>query len=175
MRSSFSSIPANRQTEKLTYLQSVPSDATGGAALWQHHSAKWNLMAGADVDRIEGTDTDHLLPTGLRVGGGVQVQRGGFAQADAELGPVRLFAGARESLVGHDNFFSPSAGAAYGHKRLRLRSSVYRSFRAPTLNELYRSFRQGYAVLEYPRCSQKPSLFWVRNSIRLIHFDPFQA
>ncbi len=145
---SFSSVAANRQTERLTYLQSVPSDATGGAVLWQHHSLKWNLTGGADADRIQGTDTDHLIPTGQRVGGGVQVERGLFGQGDVEIGPVRLYAGGRETLIGHSNFFAPTAGIAYGHGRLRLRGSVYRSFRAPTLNELYRSFSAGNTFTE---------------------------
>ena len=37
---------------------------------------RWNLMAGADADRLEGTSTDHVVPTGQRVGGGTQLQHG---------------------------------------------------------------------------------------------------
>ena len=73
--STFSSVNAARNIEKLTYQQTVPSDATGGAVLWQHHKVKWDLLGGADADRIEGTDTDRLVPTGLSVGGGIQVER----------------------------------------------------------------------------------------------------
>ena len=142
--SSFSAVSANRNTERLTYLQTVPSEALTGAALWRHHEAKWDLLAGADVNRVEGTSTDHLVPAGLRVGGGTQLQHGVFAQADATFGLARFFAGLRQSFAGQDSrFVSPSAGAAVGGKRLRLRGSVYRAFRAPTLNELYREFRVG--------------------------------
>jgi outer membrane cobalamin receptor len=142
--SSFSSVSADRNTERLTYLQSAPSDATGGAAMWQHHQRKWNLLAGADVDRVQGTSTDHLVPTGLREGGGIQLQHGVFAQADALLGPVRLFGGLRHSVAGEgSNFLSPSAGLSVARKSLRLRGSVYRAFRAATLNELFREFRVG--------------------------------
>jgi len=142
--SSFSSVSSNRQTERLTYTQSVPSQGSGGAGYWQHHETRWNLTAGGDVDRVSGTDTDHLIPSGLRISGGSQLQHGLFAQADAELGPFRLFAGMRHSFTGQGNqFLSPSAGAAFAHKRLRVRSSVYRAFRAPTLNELYRNFSVG--------------------------------
>jgi outer membrane receptor protein involved in Fe transport len=40
-------------------------------------------------------------------------------------------------------FVSPSAGLVVGRRSLRLRGSVYRAFRAPTLNELFREFRVG--------------------------------
>ncbi len=142
--STFSSVTNNRNTERLTYAQTVPSDAVGGAALWQHHNSRWNLLGGADVDRAAGTDTDHLVPSGLRVAGGTQLQHGVFAQTDATFGPAKLFAGLRHTFAGGDNrFLSPNAGFVLGRKSLRLRGSVYRAFRAPTLNELYREFRVG--------------------------------
>jgi outer membrane cobalamin receptor len=142
--STFSSVTADRNTDRLSFTQTVPSDATGGAAMWQHHAATWNLLGGADVDRIGGTSTDHLIPPGARVGGGVQLQHGLFTQADATFGPARFFAGVRHTFAGEDSrFLSPSGGFAVGHKRLRARGSIYRSFRAPTLNELFREFRAG--------------------------------
>ena len=52
----------------------------------------------------------------------------------------------RHQFTGQDTtFISPSAGFVAGRGRLRARGSVYRSFRAPTLNELFRTFRQGNA------------------------------
>jgi outer membrane cobalamin receptor len=150
--STFSSVLNNRNTERLTYTQTVPSEAEGGAAFWQHRAGGWSLVGGTDMNRVDGTDTDHLLPTGLRVGGGTQLQNGFFAQADGTWGPVHLYGGLRESLVHQrttsDNFLSPSAGAAYSRHRLRLRAAVYRAFRAPTLNELYRSFSVGNTFTE---------------------------
>ena len=140
----FDSVTNNRNTDRLTYSQTVPSDAVGGAFLWQHHERKWNLMAGADADRLGGTSTDHVIPTGQRVGGGTQLQHGIFGQADVSLGPVKLFAGVRHSFAGMGNqFLSPNGGFVVGKKSLRARGSVYRSFRAPTLNELYRDFSAG--------------------------------
>jgi outer membrane receptor protein involved in Fe transport len=112
--------------------------------MFQHHSLRWNVLAGADVDRLSGTSTDHLIPPGARIGGGVQLQHGVYSQADATLGPARFFGGLRHSFAGQDSkFLSPSGGFSLGHKRLRARGSAYRSFRAPTLNELYREFRAG--------------------------------
>jgi outer membrane cobalamin receptor len=150
--STFSTVLNNRNTERLTYTQSVPSQAEGGAGIWQRHQDRWNFLAGADVARVHGIDTDHLLPAGQRVGGGSQLQNGVFGQVDGTLGPVHLYAGARGSFTGqgtqHTDFLSPSAGAAYGWHRWRLRGSVYRAFRAPTLNELYRSFSVGNTFTE---------------------------
>lgn len=135
----FSSIAANRNSERLTYHQTVPSEAGGGAMYWSHRESHWHVVGGGDAQRVDGTSTDHLFPTGLRVGGGTQVEHGVFGQGDFKAGPARLFAGYRQEL-GRAN---PSAGLVFGHGRIRARGSVYRSFRSPTLNELYREFRVG--------------------------------
>ena len=150
--STFSTVLNARNTERLTYTQSVPSQGEGAAGLWQRRESKWNVLGGADVERVHGVDTDHLLAAGLRTGGGSQLQNGIFGQVDGELGPVHLYAGARGSFTGqgsqHTSFLSPSAGVAYGRRRWRLRGSAYRAFRAPTLNELYRSFSVGNTFTE---------------------------
>ena len=159
-RSSFSAVTADRNRETLSYLQTVPSEAVGGAALWQHHQRTWNLLGGADVYRVEGTSTDHLVPTGERVGGGTQLQHGVFGQADLQLGPARFYAGLRHSFTGQDStFLSPSGGFSIGRGRLRARGSVYRSFRAPTLNELFREFRAGNAITRANPLLRPESLF----------------
>jgi outer membrane receptor protein involved in Fe transport len=146
--SSFSAIPANRNSETITFRQTVPSEATGGAALWQHTTSRWNLLGGADVYRTEGFNTD-AFPTIKRVAGGTLLQHGVFAQSDVTLGWAKLFVGGRHSFAGQDRtFFSPSAGIIAGRHRWRGRASVYRSFRAPTLNELYREFRVGNTITQ---------------------------
>ncbi len=150
-RASFSSISsmggAGRQTERLTSLQSVPSEATGAAGYWRKSAQRWNLTTGGDYVRAEGYSYETLFPTGNRAGGGVQNQYGLFAQADAAFGAWRLFGGFRGHDPGNSHaFWMPSGGAAYGRERWRWRASAYRAFRAPTLNELYREFRAGNAV-----------------------------
>jgi len=143
-RAGFSAIGAGRNSERVTMFQTVPSDAIGAAAFWRHGEARWHLLAGADTQRVEGTSTDRLVPTGARVGGGTILQHGIFGQFDYRAGPAEFFLGARHQFTGGgETFFSPSAGFAIGRGRWRTRGSVYRSFRAPTLNELYREFRQG--------------------------------
>lgn len=146
---SFSTILAGRNSETLSSRQTVPSEATSGALLYRRAFTGANILAGADVVRVEGWSTD-ALPTGLRrVGGGVQLQHGVFGQANATKGPMQFFAGLRHQFTGQGStFLSPSGGATYRRGLVRLRASAYRSFRAPTLNELFREFRQGNAVTQ---------------------------
>lgn len=149
-RSGFSSLNATRTTERPTFTQEVPSEDTGAAGLWRHSSTPWNLVLGGDVHRASGVDRDTLFPTGERVGGGHLWQHGLFAQTDVGLGRrARLFAGLRHDFTGQGNtFLSPSAGLAVNAGPFRWRSSVFRSFRAPTLNELYRTFAVGNTVTQ---------------------------
>ncbi|MBM3774032.1 MAG: TonB-dependent receptor [Acidobacteria bacterium] len=159
-RSAFSAIGAGRRTETLTFRQTVPAEGTGGAAVWRRSGGRWNGLAGGDVFRVAGYSTDSLFPSGRRVGGGEQLQHGVFLQGDFAAGPAQFFLGARHHFTGQDrNFFSPSAGLAAGRGRLRARASVYRSFRAPTLNELFREFRAGNAVTQANAALRPETLF----------------
>jgi outer membrane cobalamin receptor len=144
--STYSSVSADRNTERLTALQHVPEEDIGGAAYWQHHGKDWHAVGGADFDGVHGISYDTSLSTGvLTKNGGTLVEHGIFAQGDYEIGPARLFAGMRHQFTGQngETFISPNAGVSVGLKDFRLRASGYRSFRAPTLNELYRPFRVG--------------------------------
>ena len=144
---SFSAIGSGRRTETLSYLQEVPSQSSGGSTFWTRASRHFHALAGADVERDQGTSIDTLYPSGLRIGGGNRLQHGVFGQVDFDAGPVKLFGGLRHSFTGGgDRFVSPSAGAVVGRRRWRARGSAYRSFRAPTLNELYREFRVGNTI-----------------------------
>lgn len=149
--STFSSVSASRNFETLTSKQTVPVQDTGGAVYWQHHAKRWNTIAGTDVDDTHGVSYDYSYSTHiLTPGGGTLVEHGEFAQGDLALGPARFFAGVRQEFTGQhgDTFVSPNAGVAVGWKQLRFRASGYRSFRAPTLNELYRAFRVGNALTQ---------------------------
>ncbi len=143
----FSAVAADRASERVTFRQTVPAEAVGAAALWQRTRPGWSLLGGADVYRVEGWSTDRLEPAGMRVGGGRQLQYGAYAQGSGRLGPARLHVGARQASAGRGGqFFSPNAGVAVARGPWRGRASVYRGFRAPTLNELYREFRVGNAI-----------------------------
>jgi outer membrane receptor protein involved in Fe transport len=150
-RAGFSAIPAGRNTETLTFRQSVPAQAGGGSAVYRHSGSSWSGVFGADMNRVNGISYDFLNPTGVRSGGGTINQRGFFGQTDFRYKDLRVFLGAREQLTGLTNraqFFSPSAGFTYGRGEWRTRGSVYRALRSPTLNELYREFRAGNTVTQ---------------------------
>jgi outer membrane cobalamin receptor len=146
---SFSALAADRNSERLTSWQSVPSQAAGGGAYLRGLRSPVRWTAGLDVQDVSGTSVDYLVPTGQRVGGGSQRQTGLFGQAEGKLAKLQWFAGARaHNAGGAGDFFAPSGGLTYGSGRWRLRSSAYRSFRAPTLNELYREFRAGNTITQ---------------------------
>lgn len=146
-RASFSAIAAGRLSERLTSRQSVPAESTGAAGFYRRAASRWNVLAGGDFLRAEGYSRETLIPTGFRLGGGVQTQYGLFTQGDYAHGPLRVFGGLRGQDAGNGTaFWSPSGGAALALAKWRLRGSAYRAFRAPTLNELYREFRAGNAV-----------------------------
>jgi outer membrane receptor protein involved in Fe transport len=158
-RSGFSTILNNRNLERVSFLQTVPASAVGGAAYWRHNSSRWNGLAGTDVMRVEGKSID-AFPAITRVGQGRQLQHGRFLQGDVKAGPARFFLGARHHVPSEDRqFFSPSFGLTAGKGGWRGRGSVYRSFRAPTLNELYREFRQGNAVTQANALLKPESIF----------------
>lgn len=145
--SDYSAVAANRNSERVTLIQTVPTNGNGADLLWNHHGSFWNTAVGADVNQNRGFSDEASLPTGYKVSGGTVLQHGEFVQTDLQWRGARFFLGARHQFTGQDRqFFSPSGGFAYGRGRWRTRGSVYRAFRAPTLNELYRQFRVGNTV-----------------------------
>lgn len=143
--SDYSSVAADRNSEHLVSTQTVPESALGGSGVYTHTQARFDVTAGADAEQDRGFSTDRFSPTSIRVTGGSLLEHGEFIQGDLNEGPVRFFAGARHQYTGQDGhqFFNPSAGFTVGKHGWRGRGSVYRAFRSPTLNELYRQFRVG--------------------------------
>lgn len=146
--STFSSVAADRDSERLASMQTVPAEDIGGAAYWHHHNASWNALFGADVDDAHGTSNDLSLFTNvLNRSGGTLLQHGLFGQGDVKWGRARFYGGIRHQFTGlGDTFLSPNGGVTVGLGEFRLRASGYRSERTPTLNELYRAFRVGNAL-----------------------------
>ncbi len=168
-RASFSAVAADRNTERLTSLQTVPSETEGAAAYWRRSERNWHLLAGADVQRVEGYSTDQSFPTGRKVGGGTLLEHGVFGQFDVRLGPAQFFAGARHTFTGLDRtFFSPSAGLTIEQRWIRARASINRSFRSPTLNELYRDFRQGNALTQANPLLRQETLFGAEAGVDFV-------
>lgn len=166
---SFSTILAGRNSERLTSLQTVPTDASGGAFLYRRSFNKANIIAGGDLVRVEGYSLETVIPTGRREGGGDQLQHGVFGQANYNAGSAQFFVGVRHHFTGQDSrFLSPSGGLTYGRGPIRFRGSAYRSFRAPTLNELYREFRAGNAVTQANPNLRQETLMGVEGGVDLI-------
>jgi outer membrane receptor protein involved in Fe transport len=169
---SFSSIASNRNSELLTRWQTAPSDQLGFSAQWMRSWSAWQITGGADGRFIHGeTDETAFIansPVNLSASGGMDHLLAGFLEMATTIKRVRASMGARvdrwsntdgfnrlttlsngattlKSLSPHtETAYSPRAGAVYSaSERWQITAAAYAAFRAPTLNELYRSFRQG--------------------------------
>ncbi|MBV8205192.1 MAG: TonB-dependent receptor [Acidobacteria bacterium] len=172
---SFSSVAANRNSEKLSRLQRVPVDELGGSSQWSRaYGARQLLVAGAELHDVRG----HSLENAFASGGAASsiLDAGGRQRTEGVYGEDVIHASSRLLLTAAARFdwwrnfsaftnttvlpsakttldplaglaesaVSPRAGANFRvTSRFALTASAYRSFRAPSLNELYRSFRVG--------------------------------
>ncbi len=136
-RSTFSRILPDRSQEFLTARQDFVVDGWGGSAAWRSGGG---FLAGVDVRSTSWDDQDQTL-------GGLYAQQtlGVTSRLDLQLG-VRLDLWASEKTR---TSLNPRLGALFrASDAVTLRASVYRGFRAPTLNELYRPFRVGNVQTE---------------------------
>lgn len=166
----FSSVAANRNSEKLTDIQHVPSQQVGTFAQWEHVLRGHTLIAGIDLQEVMGASDEQLvLASSDSIAGGRQRSTGIFGEDIFRIGSKWTFiAGVRwddwsnfngstvkiaipSGTTTTQNYADRSANAFSPRLSImralnsKLSSSLsgYRAFRAPTLNELYRSFRQG--------------------------------
>jgi outer membrane receptor protein involved in Fe transport len=169
----FSSIATNRSTETLTDIQHVPSQQLGVSAQWVHVLHRHTLSAGTDAQEVMGASDEQLvLASANNIAGGRQRSSAVFGQDIFRVGNKWTFiAGVRwdnwRNFNGStvriplppgtptgQNFPDRSESALSPRlslmraltSNLSVSLSGYRAFRAPTLNELYRSFRQGISV-----------------------------
>ena len=169
----FSSIAANRNSESLTDVQRVPVQQMGLVAQWSKQIlSRLTLLAGLDGMDVTGFSDEITYsagnPTAHLSNGGTQRSLGVFAEGIVQITSKWsvTFSG-REDLWSNldaissriptkgkpaytaypdrgQNAFSPRLTTSYRvGEHTVLYASAYRSFRAPTLNELYRSFRVG--------------------------------
>ncbi len=162
LRNGFSFVNEARNFERQTLLQRVTSEDSGGSILWNRAFHKMNLILGTDAHRASGISRDTVVSTGfVRRPGGRLWQQGLFVQADFAAGPcTQIYGGLRHDFTDRGNdFWSPRAGLAFSEGPRRWRASVYRSFRAPTLNEFFRQFRVGnITTLSNPELSPETML-----------------
>jgi len=171
----FSAVASDRNSELLTDDQYVPSQALGGSAQWSRPVGRIHtFVAGFEMRAVDGSSNEDLfklgVPNGSSLSGGQErtarvfgediLQLGSHLIANLSLGYdhwsdlnarlIKISSGVATLTPYPDrasDAFNPRASLLYhlGHGT-SLTASGYRAFRAPTLNELYRNFRQGIAV-----------------------------
>jgi outer membrane receptor protein involved in Fe transport len=155
-------------TQYVSNIHRTPVQDWGGSFVWSQDltSVLRSYMVGVDVHAISGHDfADYYLPSGALavptiVGGGRQLFVGGFAQVRLQPLPrLEALASLRYQYFrnsdGIDTFPPAIGGVPASDKRsvdprvnlrydlgggLALRAAYYTSFRAPTLDQLYRTY-----------------------------------
>lgn len=167
-RQSFSSVNATRTFERLTRLQQVPTEELGASAKWvQSLGTKVTVVGGADTHDIRATDLENPVTAGA-ISGVVDTtsrQRisGFYGQALVQLSKWTFTGALRgdyftnlDTRTINQTFPKPATIAALPNRSetvaspklgvvRRITSNVaitatgFRAFRAPTMNELYRT------------------------------------
>lgn len=162
LESVFTSVNDRRTGEVAVLDQDVDSADLGGfVSAWSSPAAAVRAAYGADVRHSRGSSRESVLLAGLtREPGGAQTVGGAWASARLAPaaspwvleGSLRADAWRQSPRLDVDpahggHALSPRAGVLWqGTGGWMLRGSGYGSFRAPTLNELYRQFRVGDVV-----------------------------
>lgn len=159
----FSAIASDRNSERLTVDQRVPSRSVGGSTQFARVLAtRHALVAGIEGRQVSGaSEEDQFSVSGALThvrAGGRQRTSAAFLEDVIDLGALSITAGVRFDAWRNfdasrntvaladrsDTSVNPRLAALYRVTNdLALTASAYRAFRAPTLNELYRSFRVG--------------------------------
>lgn len=165
-RQSFSTIAVGRSSEALNLLQRVPSEELGASAQGARSWSSLTALGGFDIRDVRATDQETRISSGAigtktsisarqRATGGygelLWQYHGWSAAFAARVDDFRTFDAVkwvdatRSTLARTDEvLFSPHLGLVYRFSSgLSLSGSVYRAFRGPTLNELYRSGQVG--------------------------------
>lgn len=145
----FSAIADDRNSERLTVEQRVPSRGAGGSAQWTQLLARRHvLVAGTDVRFAKGA-SEELRFTAAGTfpvsAGGSQQHTAVFVEDLFAVTPaVSVTAGLRADWWRDERELSPRLAVLWrSSDGLTLSASAYSAFRAPTLNELHRGFRVG--------------------------------
>ncbi|MDQ6786679.1 MAG: TonB-dependent receptor, partial [Acidobacteriota bacterium] len=175
----FSAVSADRNTENLTRIQRVPSQARNANLFWTRAFGNHAVSASVDLREVRGTSYESVInnnrTTSLVSAGGREFSYGVFAQdfwrvtkklnlnfgwrLDAwrnfdALSMARNLTGNQQTTIANfpnrsEKSFSPRLAALYQiNNNFSVVASVSKSFRAPTLNELYRAFRVGNVLTQ---------------------------
>src|SRR5262249_19838503 len=176
----------------------VPSQQLGGTVQWNHVLGGHTLSAGLDAQETMGaTNEQLLLASTLNTAGGRERSTGLFGQDIFRIAKKwTVIAGARwdnwNNFLGStvqtpvptgaptvttypdrsENSFSPRLSLLRAlSSNLSWSVSGYRAFRAPTLNELYRSFQQGTTFTESNPFLRAEKLTGAETGIRAVALD----
>ena len=165
-RQNFSSVAANRATEKLTNMQRVPTQQLGGVLQWAQTYKTLTFVVGADVVDTRATDNETHVVNGINqptisisarqrqvgVYGEVLWQPKNWSIAFSSRGDSFQSFDARQATAGtvtalpttNEFVYDPRLGIV---RKLvdgvSLNASVFRAFRGPSMNELYRTGQVG--------------------------------
>lgn len=169
----FSAVSTDRNSEMLTRLQRVPSQASGGSLFWSRAFGDHAVAASFEFRDVRGFSDEvgysNGRATSLSGSGGRQrtfsvfaqdiwrvsdrfnINIGGRVDRWSNLDAASTTRSLTTNAVTVTRFadrgetaFSPRVAALYSvNEYASLYASYSRSFRAPTLNELYRAFRVG--------------------------------
>jgi outer membrane receptor protein involved in Fe transport len=186
----FSAVSQDRSQETLTDTQRVPSQALGGNAQWSRPlGRRQTLVSGFEMREVHGSSNE-VVAAGINLSGGRERTARVFGEDIIQISS-RLLA---NLSLGYDHWsdfnarllqirangttltafpdrtsdaLNPRASLLYhlGHGT-SLTASGYRAFRAPTLNELYRSFRQGNAFTQNNPALTAERLTGVEGGVR---------
>jgi iron complex outermembrane recepter protein len=165
----FTAVADDRDSERLVRAQEVPARDLGLSlrSSWALQEDAHRLTAGLDLRSVRGTSHETVfLPSGSEIGvdaGGEQLLAGAWLEDLLRLGDrwtarlaLRHDRWENEDRSGRareESAWSPRVGVAFraastSKGAWTLTGTAYRSFRAPTLNELYRGFRVGDVVTD---------------------------
>jgi outer membrane receptor protein involved in Fe transport len=140
----FSAIAADRNTERLTVEQRVPSRGYGGSAQYTRtFGGRHVLVGGAEVRQAKGvSDELRFTPAGtfaVEAGGRQRTAALYLEDLFAVTPRLSITAGVRGDAYRDETQLNPRLSVLWR----RFSVSAYTAFRAPTLNELHRGFRVG--------------------------------
>lgn len=172
----FSAVSGDRTSENLTRIQRSPSQNVGASGVIHAAVRKHSLAVGVEGREVRGSSDEigyaNSLPTSLLGSGGRERTTGVFVRDHVAIGNRMVVSGgirydrwenfrglsvttpfstlASTVTTFHDrteDAWSPSVAIqVQATEKLSLRAAASRSFRSPTLNELYRGFRVGNVV-----------------------------
>lgn len=140
----FSAVDDDRNAERLTVVQRVPSRGAGATAQWtQAFAGRHVIVAGTEYRFAEGR-SDEERGTTFVTAGGTQNHLAAYVEDLFAVTPALSVTAGLRADRWRETELSPRLSVLWrANGALSFSASAYHAFRAPTLNELHRGFRVG--------------------------------